>query len=61
LSDEATRERESRALEHAMEETRLRHATVVTFDGVEEDELDTPGVRSVPAWRWLLESSKRST
>lgn len=58
LSDEATRERETRALEAAMAETKLDRGTVITLDGLEEGELDAPGVRVVPAWRWLLESSK---
>jgi len=55
LSSEATRDREIRALEHAMAETKLKRATIVSFDGGEKGELGKPGVRVVPAWRWLLE------
>lgn len=58
LSDTATRERETRALEAAMVETKVERGTVVTLDGPEVGALDTPKVRVVPAWHWLLESPR---
>jgi predicted AAA+ superfamily ATPase len=51
LADERTREREVGAIRDAMRELRAATATVVTW---QEDEDLGGGVRSAPAWRWLL-------
>jgi hypothetical protein len=55
LADEATRNRELRALEEAMRELKLRGATVVTLRDEQRLSLAGGTVQVVPAWRWLLE------
>ena len=57
LEDEATRARELRALEHAMDELQLRTALLVTADESETVKLAAGTVHVVPAWAWLLEES----
>jgi uncharacterized protein len=60
LEDPATRQRELRALEEAMEETSCERATLVTLR--EEGSLEVGGrsLHIVPAWRWLLEPAAGS-
>lgn len=53
----STRDRETRALGEAMEETGCRTATIVTLNDRESIELPTGTVRAVPAWEWALERS----
>ncbi|MCP3960006.1 MAG: ATP-binding protein [bacterium] len=50
-----TRQRELRALEQAMEETEIEHATLVTLREEGNVRLESGTVRIVPAWRWFLE------
>lgn len=54
LADVATRQRELRALEAAMQERGIRRGIIVTLD--EEEQLPVSGgtVDVIPAWRWLL-------
>lgn len=54
IEDEATRDRELRALDEAMAELSVREAVVVTSG--ERAEWQRPGgvVTAVPAWEWLL-------
>lgn len=54
IKDEATRDRELRALDEAMAELSVREAVVVTSG--ERAEWQRPGgvVTAVPAWEWLL-------
>lgn len=55
LADQATREREVRALVEAMVETGLERAEIVTLREEGVVKTDAGGIRIVPAWRWLLE------
>ena len=55
LSDPATRARELRATQAAMEETGARTATLVTLREDEDLPAGTGEIRIRPAWRWLLE------
>lgn len=55
LAAPATRQRELRALEEGMRETRCERATLVTLRDEGSAEIGGHTVRIVPAWRWLLE------
>ena len=54
LDDDATRKRELRALEQAMEELHLRESVLITADRTETIELPSGTVRVTPAWEWSL-------
>jgi len=58
MGSEATRRRELRALEAAMEEEGLDRGIVVTLREEENLETGSGPVRVVPAWRWLLEPAE---
>lgn len=53
LEDPQTRLRELRAIHEAKAQLKADHGTIVTW----RDEGETEGVRIVPAWRWLLETT----
>lgn len=55
MGAEATRRRELRALEEAMEGQDLDQGTVITLREEETVEMDAGRIRLVPAWRWFLE------
>jgi uncharacterized protein len=55
LENPATRQRELRALEEGMQETSCERATLVTLREEGSAEMAGRQVRTVPAWRWLLE------
>jgi predicted AAA+ superfamily ATPase len=55
MGSEATRRRELRALEEAMEEQGIDHGVVVTLREERSLETGSGQVRVVPAWRWLLD------
>ena len=50
MSDAATFGREMNALKLARAKTGIRDCTIVTWD----DEVESDGIRIVPAWKWLL-------
>ncbi len=52
--DPDTRHRELRALDEAMRELDVEHATLVTLDDEGEAPVSRGVVEVVPAWRWLL-------
>lgn len=54
-SDPGTWQRETRALEEAMEELEIDRATLVTLSDERRLEIAGGEVRVVPAWRWFLE------
>ena len=60
LSDPATRAREVRALEEALDMGMGNRAAVVTAYEEEEFKIGRHQVRVVPAWRWLLEQEAES-
>jgi len=53
IQDEATREREVRALHEAMEELSLDSSTIVTMDEASTIEVDSGDIQVLPAWEWL--------
>lgn len=54
LGDDKTRNRELRSLVKALDETRLEHAEIVTYE--EEDEFTVEGktIRLIPVFKYLL-------
>jgi len=56
LADPATRDRELKGLNEAMQELRHSEAVIVTLNEAEEIEVDGGRVTAVPAWRWISES-----
>ncbi len=57
LVDEATRARELRALDQAMEELALRDAMLITAEEAGTIDLPSGVVHVRPAWEWMLEPS----
>jgi uncharacterized protein len=55
LDETTTRQRELRALEEGMKETRCDRAVLVTLREEGSVEIGGHPVRIVPGWRWLLE------
>ena len=55
LEDSQTRLRELRAIHEAKAQLKADSGTIVTW----QDEGETEGVRIVPAWRWLLETTNQ--
>ena len=53
IQDEATREREVRALHEAMEEFSIDSSTIVTMDEASTIEVDSGIIQVLPAWEWL--------
>ncbi|MEN8133808.1 MAG: ATP-binding protein [Pseudomonadota bacterium] len=54
LRDIRTREREVRALTGAMQETGIKHGTIVKLDTEEPIETDAGVIDVVPAWLWAV-------
>lgn len=54
MDDDATREREMRALREAMSELGLREATIVTLHEEREERVPEGTIHVTSAWRWLL-------
>ncbi|NVM23634.1 MAG: ATP-binding protein, partial [Desulfobacterales bacterium] len=57
MHDSATRQRELKALLEAMEECKLKQATVVTLNLEERLETESGHIHILPAWLWALRSS----
>ena len=58
MHDSATRERELRALVEAMEECRLKEATMVTLNLEEHLETASGHIHVLPAWLWALQRNR---
>ncbi|MFC1830355.1 ATP-binding protein, partial [Thermodesulfobacteriota bacterium] len=58
LQSLATRERELKALDDAMQECGLRQATVITLNEEERLETESGRIQILPAWQWALGSNK---
>ena len=54
LQSEATRQRELRGLRAAMDALNCPHATIVTWRDQAPDFDNMPGIKIIPAWRYLL-------
>ncbi len=54
LSDEATAQREFKALEGAMTRFKLKDGYIVTMDEEYDVENAAGTIHVVPAWKWLL-------
>jgi uncharacterized protein len=54
LDDNTTRQREIHALEAAMKECRLKHATLITLNHKETIKLKTGIVEVISAWDWAV-------
>lgn len=54
LEDKKTRQREIRALSHSMEETNINHATILTYNEEETEEIKGRVIQIMPVWKWLL-------
>lgn len=54
----STRKREIAAIEEAMKEQRIDHGTIVTRTESEKIELDNGTIEVVPAWKYLLTSTR---
>jgi len=53
ISDQATRERELRAITAAMKETGLQEGFIITLEEEEEIPLDEGMIQVRPAWQWM--------
>ena len=58
MSGPVTRQRELKALFEAMEECKLRRATVVTLNQEEHLETDSGHIDILPAWLWAITISQ---
>lgn len=58
LQSLATRERELKALDDAMQECGLRQATVITLNDEERLETESGRIQILPAWQWALRANK---
>jgi predicted AAA+ superfamily ATPase len=60
FDDPRTRERETLAIEEALQEGRVKKATVVTLHQSDKIYIGRHPVRVMPAWEWLLRDSKEA-
>lgn len=59
LNDDSTREREIRALIHAMQECQLIQATLITLEHEEQIKTDEGVIHVIPAWLWAYQLTGR--
>lgn len=54
IENPKTRDRELRALKRAMQELKIKQATLITMHHEELVEFDKKKINIIPAWRWML-------
>ena len=54
LSDPETKKREITSLETAMQELKIKQATIITYDEEETIEKNNYLIQVIPVWQWLL-------
>jgi predicted AAA+ superfamily ATPase len=54
VTDIETKKRETKALENAMRELKIKQATIITYDEEETIDTDDYSIQVIPVWQWLL-------